>query len=193
MFDFDGTITHADTFNDLLIWKFGGWRVLVAVLCASPLILLYVLRFIRNDLPKEFLFRWFFRGYPEREFNDICEEYALTRIGQIVRRQAIEKIMWHMQLGHCIIINTASIVNWIMPWAREYGIAQVLATEIEVKNGILTGKFSTPCCYGEEKLVRLRAIYPAGTYLKIYAYGDSGGDAALLAAADYPAFKAFHD
>jgi len=193
VFDFDGTITRTDTFHDLLMWKFGGRRVLVAMLSASPLILLYLLRLVRNDLPKEFLFRWFFRGYTEQEFNELCRSYALARIDRIVRQQAIEKIQWHMHLGHHIVINTASIMNWIQPWAREHGITHVLATEVEVKNGLLTGHFSTPCCYGEEKLVRLRTIYPDGTYVKLYAYGDSSGDTALLAAADYPSFKAFRD
>lgn len=192
VFDFDGTITRADTFNDFLIWRFGAHRFCAAMLCASPLIALYVLRLARNDLPKEFLFRWFFRGCPENAFNQLCENYALARIGGVVRNGALDRIKWHLSQGHHLVVNSASIANWITPWARANGFAQVIATEIEVKGGFLTGSFSTPCCYGEEKLVRLHAQYPVGTYSKIHAYGDSRGDAALLAAADYPAYKAFH-
>lgn len=193
VFDFDGTITRTDTFNDLLIWRFGGLQFYAAMLCASPLIALYVLGLVRNDLPKRFLFRWFFKGYPENVFNQLCEDYAVAKIEGVVRSSALDKINWHIRQGHHLVINSASIANWIIPWARGQGIVKVIATEIEVMGGILTGQFSTPCCYGKEKLIRLRAIYPSGTYSKMHAYGDSRGDAALLAAADYPAFRTFHD
>ena len=57
-----------------------------------------------------------------------------------------------------------------------------MGTELEEVDGVLTGRFRTPNCRGPEKLARLAGILE--TAATLYAYGNSGGDADLLARAD---------
>ena len=66
----------------------------------------------------------------------------------------------------------------------------VLGTQIEVKNGNLTGRFLTKNCYGQEKVNRILALYPDRNTYYLIAYGDSRGDKELLAFADEAHFKA---
>lgn len=65
-------------------------------------------------------------------------------------------------------------------------IETVLATEIKVRDNIIEGTFSSENCYGQEKVNRLLAQFPDRNGYILYAYGDSAGDKALLALADYP-------
>ncbi|MEW6528158.1 MAG: haloacid dehalogenase-like hydrolase [Spirochaetota bacterium] len=55
---------------------------------------------------------------------------------------------------------------------------------LEVKYGLLTGKFFGKNCYGPQKVKRIKEIYNLYDYQKIYAYGDSKGDKEMLAIAD---------
>jgi HAD superfamily phosphoserine phosphatase-like hydrolase len=86
--------------------------------------------------------------------------------------------------GHQLIIISASIENWIIPWAEKRNIA-VLATQIvSDASGRLTGKFKSANCYGIEKVNRLLAVLPDRQSYYLYAYGDSKGDQALIDFAD---------
>ena len=42
----------------------------------------------------------------------------------------------------------------------------LISTELEVKDGKLTGKFSTPNCNGKEKVRRIKEKYNLKLYLK---------------------------
>lgn len=189
-FDFDGTITDRDTLFDFIGFYLGMPRMIAGLFLLSPMLILYKLGFITNDKAKERLFSYFFKGKDEKDFNAVCADYK-NRISEILKPKAIEKLKYHQQEGHSVIIDSASIVNWIAPWAESLGIDNVIGTRIEIVDGIITGKFEGKNCYGQEKVRRLLEIYPdRGAYL-LYAYGDSNGDKPLLDIADYPFYRRF--
>ena len=70
---------------------------------------------------------------------------------------------------------------------------RIVGTRIEVENGMVTGRFLTPNCYGEEKVRRLLEVLPDRRLYHLTAYGDSRGDRALLAYADEAHFKPFRE
>ncbi|PXV67523.1 HAD superfamily hydrolase (TIGR01490 family) [Dysgonomonas alginatilytica] len=184
-FDFDGTITTKDTLFDFIRFYTGSGKLLKGLIKLSPTLILYKLGFIKNDVAKQKLFSYFFKNKNIDEFNKISLDY-IGRIHEIVRPAILKKIEWHQEQNHIVIIVSASIVNWIKPWASEMGIRTVLSTEIEVKNNIIEGSFSSKNCYGQEKVNRLLAQFPNRNEYILYAYGDSAGDKELLALADYP-------
>lgn len=190
VFDFDGTITTVDTLFDFIRFYYGFPRFLCGLFALSPALILFKLGFISNDKAKERLFSYFFKGKTLSEFNAICEKYK-NRINQTLRSQAIDKIRFHLQEGHIVLINSASIYNWILPWAQSIGIENVISTEIEVKEGVITGKFKGENCYGVEKVKRFLELYPHRNTYQLYVYGDSSGDKPLLDIADFPFYKEF--
>ena len=70
-------------------------------------------------------------------------------------------------------------------------VPMILGTQIEEKDGLLTGRFLTKNCYGEEKVNRLLKKYPNRKDYHLMAYGDSQGDKELLAFADEAHYKPF--
>lgn len=190
IFDFDGTITTKDTLFDFTKFYHGKLKYTCGIFILLPILVLHKLGFISAEKTKQIFISFFFKGENIGKFNRICGEYT-SRIDTILNEEAIKKIKWHQQQGHLVIINSASVENWIQPWADLIGIETVIATKIEVTDKLLTGKFLSKNCNGIEKVVRFREIFTNTSGCPIYAYGDSSGDKDLLSIANYPFFRKF--
>lgn len=184
-FDFDGTITTKDTLFDFIHFYLGKYKLITGLIMLSPILILYKLGFIKNSAAKQKLFSYFFKGCSIAEFNQKCELYS-QRISKICKADALDKIKWHKQQNHTIVIVSASISNWIKPWAQTNGFDKILATEINTQGQYIDGTFASTNCYGQEKVNRLINAFPDREKYILYAYGDSSGDKELLALADYP-------
>lgn len=190
VFDFDGTITTRDTLPVFIRFAVTFSHLLRGSLYMAPFVLLFKLKIIPNYTAKERLFKTFFKGLSIEKFNELSEKF-IVNIEKIVNPVALEKIRWHQQMGHEVIIISASVENWIRPWANKYGIETVLATGLQLDHQIITGNFLTKNCHGPEKVIRLLAAYADRDSYTLYAYGDSNGDRELLAAADHPFYRKF--
>jgi phosphatidylglycerophosphatase C len=189
-FDFDGTITTKDTLFDFLQFSFGTNRLLKALLNLFPILFLHKIGIKSNHEAKQKLFSHFFKDMPVETYYDLCNKYA-DRIENILSVDAINKLNEHKRKGDTVIIVSASIQDWIIPWAKRNGLDIVLATEVEVVANKVTGTFKTKNCYGKEKVERLLAIFPDKKLYSLYAYGDSAGDKHLLEFADFPFYRTF--
>ncbi len=183
-FDFDGTITRRDTFVDLLIHTFGVGRFTSSCIRLAPLLGMYKLGLISNGATKQRLFSLFFSGMDVRVFESLCEDYSLKGIDLITRTACLEKIEWHRGEGHELVIVSASVENWIKPWALKNSFSRVIATRAEIKEGRLTGRFATENCYGPRKVERFLAEYPEKDSYYLYFYGDSRGDNEMIQLSD---------
>ena len=192
LFDFDGTITTEDSLIKFIRYTFGDIKTAWGMLLLSPMLITYKLKLIPNYKAKEMMLSYFFKEMDEREFSRVATEYSLKHIDNILRPKAMEKIEWHKEQGHKIVIVSASIESWLKPWCVENHL-DLIGTKLEIKNGIVTGKFLTKNCYGIEKANRIHKRYDLSEYKHIYAYGDSRGDKELLALADESFYKPFRD
>ena len=190
LFDFDGTITTDDSLIRFIRFVVGDLKTLWGMVFLSPMLVVYKLKLIPNYKAKQMMLSYFFKGMDKQQFQKIAEEYSLKHIDTILRPKAMEKITWHKELGHKVIVVSASIECWIRPWCDQNGL-DLIATKIEVKDGLITGKFLTKNCYGIEKVNRVKEAYNLDDYDRIYAYGDSRGDKELLELADKSFYKPF--
>jgi len=190
LFDFDGTITKNDSLIKFIRFVVGDVKTLSGMMLLSPMLTMCKLKIIPNYKAKQIMLSYFFKGMDEQQFQKFAEEYSLKHIDTILRPKAMEKITWHKELGHKVIVVSASIECWIRPWCDQNGL-DLIATKIEVKDGLITGKFLTKNCYGIEKASRVKEAYNLDDYDYIYAYGDSRGDKELLGLADKSFYKLF--
>ncbi len=190
LFDFDGTITTKDSLIDFIQFSVGKRTYYRGVLFLSTVLLAYCIKIIPNHMAKEKLIAHFFKGWGIRQFEKIATQYSLEQIDKIVRPLAIDRLMWHKQQGHKVVIVSASIENWIKPWCDRNDI-ELIATKLEFKENKFTGKFASKNCYGFEKEHRIRDTYNLSGYETIYAYGDSKGDKEMLGLADKAYYKPF--
>lgn len=153
IFDFDGTIISRDSLPDFLIQACGR----KAFLLRLPWIILLkgaaLTGILSTHRAKELVISSFLRGMKTEDFQQACLEYA-SRIPAFVYPAALEEIRRHQEEGNKIAIISASVPDWIRPWAQTVGIRLVEGTGLEVREQTLTGRFSTPNCKGGEKVRR---------------------------------------
>jgi HAD superfamily hydrolase (TIGR01490 family) len=102
-----------------------------------------------------------------------------------------ERIAWHLDENHEVVLVSASLGVYLDEVARVLGASAALCTRLEVDgDGRYTGRMSGGNCRGPAKAERLLAYLGAGD-ATVYAYGDSAGDDELLALADH-AFRVRH-
>lgn len=190
-FDFDGTLTDVDSFNDFLIWSFGPRRVFMIFFLYSWAILLYILRLAPNDLPKRFIFSHFFKGMPISEYKALCKNFVNDRLPQIINCTALSRLYWHVNNQHTVIIVSASPSEWLVQWSALHPITTVISTKEETVDGILTGRFISSACYGKQKQRELQKFTKENHINEVYVYGDSRGDAAMLSTANHSYYRDF--
>ena len=85
-------------------------------------------------------------------------------------------------------------MGWVRPEAQSTDPSfdfEWMPTMVGVADGVLTGRFITKNCYGEEKVNRLLQLFPERTQYWLVAYGDSRGDTQLLDFANEGYYKPF--
>jgi HAD superfamily hydrolase (TIGR01490 family) len=168
----------------------GDFRFIFGVAILSHVLVAYKLKLIPNYKAKQTMLSWYFKGMSEEAFLEVANQYSLSHIDKIVRPKAMEKIAWHKAQGHQVVIVSASIDCWLRPWCERNSL-ELLATKLEIKNAVVTGKLLGKNCYGEEKVNRIKEIYDLNAYEYIYAYGDSKGDVEMLKLAHESFYKPF--
>ena len=105
---------------------------------------------------------------------------------QLFRAESLERLAWHRDRGHDIVIVSASLDSSLVPLAPRLGVGHVISSGLEIDDrGFATGRLLGGNVRGPEKARRLRD-WLGDDAVELWAYGDSSGDADLLAMADHP-------
>ncbi|MDR1741473.1 MAG: HAD-IB family phosphatase [Synergistaceae bacterium] len=189
LFDFDGTITRHDTFFGFNTFARGRTRVAAAEVRAVAAGLRHGC--FDTSFLKEVFVGALWSGTPVIEYRELARRYAET-LDADVFPDAVRALAWHAERSDEVYIVTASMRDWPAFWGEPRGIS-VIGTELEEKDGLLTGRFATPNCRGPEKVVRIRAAIDIEQVRRggrrIFAYGNSAGDREMLALADVPVYR----
>ncbi len=190
IFDFDGTITNCDSFVAFSIYAIGIRKWIVNIILCFPWLIAYKLKLYPNWKAKQRLFSLCFKSMNANNFNSIGQAFALKH-KSILNLKAIQTLEEHIKNKHKIYIITASMENWVKPLLEKYSSLHFITTKPEITNGKLTGKFSTPNCYGKEKARRFLIEEPRRNEYILHVYGDSSGDKEILELADYSYYRVF--
>ena len=183
-FDFDGTLARRDTLVPFLRQVRGTARVALAVARAAA-------RTRDRDELKVAAIGHLFQGVAAADLERWGRSYAPTLL-PLLRPEMVARLRWHQREGHAVVIVSASLGAYLRPLAERLGLDAALAVELAADaSGLLTGEVVGDLNNrGPEKVARLRAWvrdrYGPATDVELWAYEDSAGDEALLAAADHP-------
>ncbi|MES2510077.1 MAG: HAD-IB family hydrolase [Pseudomonadota bacterium] len=184
-FDFDGTLTKGDTLLPFLVSGLGWPRFLLALLACAPWLAGYALRLVRNDVAKRRLLLRTLKGRSLLELDQWTSRWLDADFSARLRNDAMTRLNWHLDEGHCCVLVSASPDIYLHRVARQLGFEGLVCTEMAVDGNRLTGHMRTPNCHGEQKVVRLKAwlanrFGAEAASLTIYAYGDTSGDKPML-------------
>ncbi len=191
-FDFDGTITQRDTLLGFLRHVGGSGRTARALVTHSPGLARGLRHDESRDTAKEAVLGDILRGRAEREVVEAGGRYA-ELLPSRFRPDIVERVRWHRDEGHELVIVSASLVYYLHPVAEALGVGHVIGVEMEVADdGRLTGSLAKANVRAAQKEVRLREwLGNTGDSaddraLELWAYGNSSGDDQLLAMSDHP-------
>jgi phosphatidylglycerophosphatase C len=105
LFDFDGTIIRVDSLIKFIRFVKGDLKTAWGIFILSPILVLYKLKIIPNYRAKQWLLSYFLKGMNEQDFLTISTEFSLHHIDSYVRPKAIERILWHKQQGHKVVVQ----------------------------------------------------------------------------------------
>jgi phosphatidylglycerophosphatase C len=184
-FDFDGTLSTRDNVVPFLRRAVGPARFLGALVLVTPFLVTAAIEPARRDRAKAALVRHTLTGYDAARLEAVAARFAADVCAHHLRDDVVERVAWHREQGHEVVAVSASFRDYLQPVAEQLGLDAVLATELEVVDGRLTGRLAGANVRGPEKVRRLEA-WLAGEAVELWAYGNSGGDRELLARADHP-------
>jgi phosphatidylglycerophosphatase C len=186
-FDVDGTLTTTDCVVPFLRRAAGG-KLVLAVL-RRPIMLVRALVRRDRDRLKE-LACSALSGRDAAELDRLGEEFASEFVAPRLRPDTTARLRRHQELGHTVILASASLEQYLRPLAGQLDVDAVVCTRLEVDGGgLVTGRLDGANCRAAEKARRVHEwLASAGLAdAELWAYGDSSGDDELLATADHPA------
>ena len=187
LFDFDGTVTFEDTFTPFIYFASSKWRIVLGTALLGPMILGYKLGLIAAPRMRAAVARIAFQGRRETEVKALGARYSAT-LSAGARPEALERIRWHQANGDLVVVVSASLGAYLGGWCADRKI-HLICTELESREGVLSGRYAGGDCTGSEKARRVREQYDMTLYPVIYAYGDTKEDDELLSLATKPYFR----
>ena len=189
-FDFDGTITTKDTLLELAKFYKGKAGYIKGMLLLLPSLMGLKLGITGGREAKEKFLHYFFAGIHKQSFDDLCLKFTHNKLGSLLRKEAMDKLNWHRQQGHEIVVVSASANNWVAPFCLLQKW-KFITTALEIKNDCITGNLLGENCNGVQKAHRIKETFNLEQYEKIFAYGDSKGDKEMLALATDAFYRKF--
>lgn len=191
VFDFDGTLTKRDSFVPFLRFAFGK-RVFARRLMRLVIPTLKCLgRRVTRDELKGILIRTFLTGvevsWVEKKANAFCEKY----FARMMRPSGLIGVATQVNSSAIVTICSASPAIVLKPFADKLGV-RLIGTNLEIKDGVLTGRIDGQNCRCGQKVVRLTEEYGPLSEYHLRAWGDSRGDYEMLAVAQEPHWRHFH-
>jgi len=188
LFDFDGTITFADTFTPFIYFSASKLRLVLGSLVLAPMIACYKLGWVSGTRMRSAIVRLAFSGRKRAEVLAHGAAYSRAQLPHVLRPEMLARIEWHRSRGDTVVIVSASLAAYLKPWCEELGL-ELISNELEPRGELLTGRYRNGDCCAQEKATRVRARYDLARYPVIYAYGDSPEDRELLELAHQRFFR----
>jgi len=191
VFDFDGTITTKDTFALFLRYYAGFWGWLGRIVVLLPIFIAYGLRLIDRNSVKHHVIKRFFSNQPMQEVDRKAKLFANSVIPDLIRPGALMELEQRKKDPESLYICSASITPYLRAWGERENIHNILATELEVVDGVCTGRIKGWNVWGPGKIRRILAEFSPRSVKINHAYGDTRGDKEMLHAANVSHWRPF--
>lgn len=119
---------------------------------------------------------------PLEEAFRVAKEFVFTEVISNLNQVIIDRLFYHQEQNHKIIIVSGGLEIYIKEFAKIYNIKDIVAVTLETSQGKLTGNIDGIHTMHERKLYKLKKYLNLDEYdLKnSYAYSDCVSDIPLL-------------
>jgi phosphatidylglycerophosphatase C len=181
VFDYDNTLVNGDS-----LWPFllaaAGWRraaaaLLKALLSLFPASVCGGVGDYRTFIKQRLLIS-LLRGKRLEELKPAVEK---MRRWPRVKKGQMDALLKHHAAGHLVVIASGSLDIYLHALLEKIPHHAVICTEMEVKDGVLTGLMSSGNCVRAKKAERVAAwLALNGPFENSYGYGNAPHDLPML-------------
>jgi putative phosphoserine phosphatase / 1-acylglycerol-3-phosphate O-acyltransferase len=181
-FDLDQTITRSVSGKEVAkaayrkgLLKHRNLAKAVVLLIASRLKLRDPLKMIDD------MVSWV-KDMPEEMIADLCSDVSREVLIPSVFKEAIAEIEYHKSKNAKVVILSSALTYICREMAVYLNIDDIICSELEVKDGLLTGRPLGSLCFGNNKAIGLKEYCETNNVSSIDAwyYGDSISDLPAL-------------
>lgn len=185
LFDFDGTLIRGDSIVRFVRYArakglTGAGGLVRAALWAAA----YGLRLATAERAKRASLS-FLAGRAQDEVESLGRAFCREELIPRLYPRGVEELRKRHAEGAEVLLITASPAFYLEALKEELPIQRIIGTRLHVENGVYTGLIAGENCRGVQKPLRLAEDLAAHgdmvDYAASWAYGDSAGDAPMLA------------
>src|SRR5262245_22186094 len=176
VFDVDGTLIRGDSLKLYAWYVFRHGKIRYSYLFKFANILLkYLAGFGDASTLKRALLHVLVRGTTIDQALHLAERFNREVLSKRLYSSAAERIRWHRQEKHHIVVLSASPDVYLRVFAAALGARTLICTELASRYDEFTGDFVGENCKGEEKRKRLACAPTLGEamWAESYGYGNS--------------------
>lgn len=187
-FDLDHTITSSVSGKELVLGAFRkGLMNRTDLVSAIYLSLVYKMNLVNPSEAIDKMGTWV-KGITVGTMENLCSEVFKEVLLPSVYPEAKTEIRLHKERNAGLIILSSSLYPICHSMAEYLGMDDILCSELESVDGVLTGKATGKFCFGEEKAVRLRQYCEINNskLQDAWYYGDALVDLPALSIVGHP-------
>lgn len=196
-FDLDGTLTKAHVWGGILDyfkvhnlrrWTHRGYMAYhYPFYFASKLGLISDGRFRE---PWSAHLGWYVRGYSIEGAEQVWNWVVDNQVNKNWREDTCQILHKHKEEGDLTILVSGTPMPLLQIIVEDIGADHAVGTDLEIRDGMFTGRSSGPACIGDNKVFLTRAYLErngiAIDYDASYAYADSISDQHMLEMVAHP-------
>ncbi|MEO8232186.1 MAG: HAD-IB family hydrolase [Ignavibacteriota bacterium] len=184
LFDFDKTITTADTLLPVSLYLS---KELNNRLAFPKIILSFIL--FRLGLKDEYKFKEsiitkLIKGCNQELIEQLILDFYTKNYNKLFLTAVLKIISEESLAGNKIQIISSNFDIFLNPIIKLLPIDIIESTKVEITEGIITGKLLGEICTKDEKARRLLYLKQKFNFAEVIAYGDSTADYEMLRKAD---------
>lgn len=179
LFDFDGTLTVREMMPDFMRAAVPPVRLAVGQAVLAPMVFGYRAGWVSGHRVRATIVNFGFRRVAESRLRDAGKAFAERVLPGVLRADAMARLHWHRDRGDTVVVVSGGLEVYLSHWCQAQGL-ELLCSQLESRDGRMTGRYRGAQCVGEEKARRIRERYDLSRYERIHAYGDTHEDHAML-------------
>ncbi len=128
------------------------------------------------------------RGLHPELVSELCRNVFTEQLVHTIRPEILTSMQYHREKGGAVVLLSSATLPVCKPVSTHLKLDDLICTQLQSENGVLTGKTSGKLVYGKEKKHRLllhcreHGFDPG----EAYYYGDSHTDTDVMMAVGFP-------
>lgn len=123
------------------------------------------------------------------EYGKLWYLQCLENKADVWCQSVVEQIIWHQKNGAEVVMVSGSMRPCLLPIAKKFGINYIIATDLDEKQGFLTGEISGVVTLGAGKAEKIQQFLHENDFNDFsvcYAYGDHESDIPMMSLVGNP-------